>query len=238
MTQETTIADVPEDELDPWERPKPTAVVPVEPESIEPEELVAEEDIWKVQYPDPGRPPSSYDLKAREKRERFLSHLAMHGSPSKAAAHVGLGKRAVFLAAQKYPDFRAQWNIAREIYMEFIAEDEVRRRAIDGLLKDVWYQGRKVGKERVYDSGLAIAYLKANMPEKYTERKEIKTDISGKVGVVLLPVAVNDPGAWERKAISMQESQPMIDITPKEVNTDRSVVRDNEHKPSNVRIER
>lgn len=171
-------------------------------------------DQWEVKYPPTKNALREADLEIRRKREVFLTELAVNGSPQKAAQRAGLGYRALRLAYNKYPDFAEQWELAKIIYAEFVAEDEVRRRAIEGYVKDVWYKGVPVGSEINYDSGLTIAWLKANLRDKYTERKETKIEGSLNFGIALLPARGQSVEEWERQALDMHAGQTIIDITP------------------------
>ena len=193
--------------LDPWE---------TEEWDAEEQELAAEfdEDVWDVKYPATRRKLSAADLEIRRRRSIFLQELAVNGSPQKAAEKANLGYRALRLAYNKYPDFAEQWELAKVIYAEFVAEDEVRRRAIEGYVKDVWYKGVPVGSEINYDSGLTIAWLKANLREKYTERRETKIEGSMNYGIALIPQRATNADDWERGAIDMHAAQKIIDITP------------------------
>ncbi len=54
-----------------------------------------------------------------------------------------------------------------------VLEMEARRRAVEGIDRPVFYQGKKVGSVRSYSDTLLIFLLKGAMPEKYRERHEL-----------------------------------------------------------------
>ncbi len=54
-------------------------------------------------------------------------------------------------------------------------EVEARRRAVQGLEKGVWHNGKRVGTEKVFSDILLIFLLKANNPAKFRDRYEVKT---------------------------------------------------------------
>ena len=54
-----------------------------------------------------------------------------------------------------------------------VLEDEAQRRAT-GFEEDVYYKGQKVGTVTKYSDKLMEILLKANAPEKYRERSEVK----------------------------------------------------------------
>ena len=220
----------PEVERDPWEdeewEMEPTVPARLEAPKDREDELQmrvtrAHEDEWIIKYPDGMREPNQHDIKARAKRSKFLHHLSKTGSLKKSAAQVALSPRALMKARKEYPDFDLNWQIAMDIYYQFEAEESIRHRALDGTLRAIYYQGLKVGYERVYDSGLTQFWYKANMREKYGESSEIK--ISGNInhGVAMLPSRAVDMDAWEKQAAQTLENQKqnMIDITPTVVDT-------------------
>jgi hypothetical protein len=213
-----------DESLDPWDIPdaKPSTSARLEEKPARDLEIQmrsnsAGEDEWEISYPDnPLRPPSQYDLRAREKRSRFLNILSRTGSLKKAAAQVKLSPRALMLAKNKYPDFAKNWVIALEIYNSFEVEESIRHRALDGVKKAVYFQGNIVGYEIIYDSGLTQFWTKANLPEKYGDKTNI--NISGNVnhGIAFMPARATDEVEWERRVQQTLEDQKrnMIDITP------------------------
>lgn len=186
------------------------------------------DDEWVIKYPEGERVPNQHDLRAREKRAKFLNVLSKTGSVKKAAAQVALTPRALTLARRKYPDFDRNWEMAMEIYHTFEAEETIRHRALDGTLRAIYYQGVKVGYERVYDSGLTQFWYKSNMRDKYGDKSEVQINGNINHGVAMLPARATDMDAWERQAAQTIENQKhnMIDITPVVVDTKPVNVRD------------
>ena len=52
------------------------------------------------------------------------------------------------------------------------AEAEAYRRAVQGYEQDVWYQGVKVGEQRMYSDQLLALILKGNRKRVYSDRTE------------------------------------------------------------------
>lgn len=210
------------DNLDPWERPgffdedaEPMVAAVLDPDS-------EDHDKFLVKYP-AGMKVSTHDRRAREKRNEFLEHLARYGSPKLAAKKVGLGERGLYLARQKYPDFEANWKMAKAIYMEFIADESVRKRAINGTSRAVWFQGKIVGFETMFDSGITQFYMKGSMPEKYGEKREISFAAGTGFGVVLLGPVVKDESAWEQTSMRIHAGQTIDGTVNKEPVPKKSV---------------
>lgn len=87
------------------------------------------------------------------------------------------------------PDFAAAWDAAVEEGTDLL-EDEARRRAVEGVIKErgVYYRGDLVGTEIEinYSDGLMTTLLKARRPDVYRERTETvhKGDPSAPIQVV------------------------------------------------------
>lgn len=225
MTQETLDKD-PWDEEDigddPWDIPdeKPTRKLTQTRVAGEEAQARATEEgaiEWAVRWKEhaSGKAASQREIAARKKREQFLNHLSMHGSPTKGAKHVGLTRRALYLARQDHPDFARNWDMAMDIYHMFEAEEHLRKRVIDGILEPIYYQGSVCGYKRVYDSGLTQFWYKANMRDKYGDKTDVSINANINYGVAVLPARAKDPLSWEQRAARTLEEQQknMIDIT-------------------------
>ena len=64
-----------------------------------------------------------------------------------------------------------------------VLEDEVRRRAFDGIEEPVFYQGVATDVVRKYSNTLAVFLLKGAKPEKYKDRVEHTGDPNAPVSV-------------------------------------------------------
>lgn len=114
----------------------------------------------------------------------FLAAVAVHGNVTIAARQT-----ADLLGMPNYDSIRRQhykymhrddevgerYRQAFEDAMTEAAEHleaEARRRAVEGVVKPVYYKGQEVGAVREYSDTLLIFLLKGAMPEKYRERYE------------------------------------------------------------------
>lgn len=183
------------------------------------------EDEWVIKYPPSKYPLRPRDIEARNKRKQFLQILAQTGSTKKAAAQVNLTPRALLLARNRIPDFAHNWDMATEIYREFVADEKIRQRAVDGVKTAIWYQGDIVGYEIKYDSGLTQFWARANMRDKYGDKSEIKVTGGITHGVALLPSTMVNLGDWEKQASKVHDEHKIIDITPTIVDTKEDKVR-------------
>lgn len=81
------------------------------------------------------------------------------------------------------PEFAKAWDEAKILGLDKL-EDELLRRAHDGVEKPVFYKGRKLKHTiREYSDTLGIFLLKGGKPEKYRERVEHSgsVDLAGRL---------------------------------------------------------
>ncbi|MEN6583039.1 MAG: terminase [Armatimonadota bacterium] len=115
--------------------------------------------------------------KARQRT--FLDALSKTGIVMKACKAARISRQTVYEHRKNDPEFAAAWNEAIDLAVEAM-EAEAHRRAVQGTLKPVFYQGEKCGQIREYSDTLLIFMLKAHKPEKY--RDNVKMEVTGKNG--------------------------------------------------------
>lgn len=113
-------------------------------------------------------------LPTLEKKEIFLSVLAASCNVTKAAKISKLNRQDLYKWRAADELFAQRWEEARELGVEAL-EDEMHRRAVDGVLKI-----NKNGAYREYSDTLAIFLAKAHKPDRYSER--VRNEISGPGG--------------------------------------------------------
>lgn len=122
------------------------------------------------------------------KRGQFLDHLRNGWSITASAGKIGVSRQAVYALRASDHEFSRAWEDAYEAGTD-VYEDEVKRRAIDGTEKPVFYQGEIVGHIREYSDTLLIVALKGRRPEKYRERvtidvNKLDTDIERELALI------------------------------------------------------
>lgn len=100
------------------------------------------------------------------RKEQFLKLVSETGSPTTAAAQLGMSYTTVRNYISKDPLFKEQFEIARAIYQATL-EQAAHERAVKGVKKKIYYQGAEIGEETVYSDRLLETLLKANDPDKY-----------------------------------------------------------------------
>jgi len=104
--------------------------------------------------------------------DKYLAELEEHGMPYTAAKAAGTTVRAVERLAEASADFAYYLECATEAAADKV-EAEVRRRAIDGIDKGVYYQGDLVATEKQYSDSLLTLLAKAKRRNQFGDRAEI-----------------------------------------------------------------
>jgi hypothetical protein len=125
--------------------------------------------------------PSPFDEIQHPKQRAFLAALVeAGGNITRACEIVGINRATVY-SEQWQGDAVYAAALARAKRMAAEAlESEAIRRAYEGVERDTgWYQGKPGGVVREYSDTLAIFLLKGLMPEKYSEKVEVRGAFAG-----------------------------------------------------------
>ena len=93
----------------------------------------------------------------RERRVRFLDHLAFHGNVRAAAARVAVSHETAYRARRQDAAFAALWDAAL-VHARHYAESQLATRALDGVAVPVAYHGEVTYVVR-HDPRLLLAHL-------------------------------------------------------------------------------
>lgn len=113
--------------------------------------------------------------KARSDDQRkadFLYALSELAAITGACEASDVPRVTVYNWRERDPDFAKAWDEALEKGIDAL-EDEMMRRAKQGVEKPVYQGGLKVGTVREYSDTLAIFLAKGRRPERYRERTEL-----------------------------------------------------------------
>ena len=110
----------------------------------------------------------------------YLSHVAATGNKSEACEVLGLSPSAVGTRRREDLEFAEEERAADARFNDCIRSAMVRR-AIDGVDRDVWYQGAVVGKEVVY-SDMLLKELSKRLPDMQ-QKHEVEVTTSGLIGL-------------------------------------------------------
>jgi hypothetical protein len=123
--------------------------------------------------------------KAKSKNARpraFLAAFRLTGSVTRAAEAAGIEKTAHYRWLKHEPYAKA-FADACEQFGDTL-EGEAIRRANEGVLEGVYYQGAPCGAIRVYSDGLMQFLLKGFKPEKYGNKLQAEVNVTGTLDLV------------------------------------------------------
>lgn len=103
------------------------------------------------------------------RKRAFLTVLSETCNASLACAAINQPRRTVYNWRNADPEFAQDWAAARAMGADAI-EDELVRRAVEGIEVPVYHRGAIVGAVRRYNDRLLMVLLKALKPERYRER--------------------------------------------------------------------
>lgn len=115
------------------------------------------------------------------KKVEFILNLCFLGNRTRAAQATGVCTTTTWLWRRDDDNFREAYNRAMKIAAE-LHEDEMFRRASEGVLEPVFQGGELVGSVRKFSDTLLIFTMKGALPEKYADRS--KVEHSGSVDLV------------------------------------------------------
>lgn len=104
----------------------------------------------------------------KRRRTAFLDRLRASANVSAAARAAGLSRSSAYALRGRDPDFRAAWDEALEEALDDL-EAELRRRAIEGVDKPVFYGGKECGSVKSYSDTLGMFLLKSRRGEVFAE---------------------------------------------------------------------
>lgn len=100
----------------------------------------------------------------------FLDVLRTTGNVSASARAAGISRRRAYLRRRQDEDFRGEWESALEEALDEL-EGELRRRALLGTEKPVYYAGKACGSIRSYNDNLGMFFLKNRRHNVFGEHK-------------------------------------------------------------------
>lgn len=113
-----------------------------------------------------------------------------------------MSRQAVYALRSLDGEFAQAWEDAYESGTD-VYEDEVKRRAVEGTEKPVFYQGGIVGHIREYSDTLLIVALKGRRPERYRERFDVEIKDARKRAEIAIEQMMKQAGIGRAAAIDL-----------------------------------
>lgn len=128
-----------------------------------------------------------------KKRAKFLSELSTIPNVSKAARAIGMSRRGLYDIRDIDEVFAQEWDDAVQEGIDAI-EEELHRRAVDGIPEQHYRDGKLVAELTRYSDTLLIFYLKSLRPDKYRE----KVGVDANVNVTVKGYRSVNPDDWDK----------------------------------------
>lgn len=101
----------------------------------------------------------------------LLEHIAAGSSVRAACEAAGISQVTVYGRRRSDPVFAAAWDAARDISFQ-VLEDEAKRRAVEGVVRPVFYKGAVCGEIEEFSDSLLSFMLEARI-EAYRRKQQI-----------------------------------------------------------------
>jgi hypothetical protein len=118
-----------------------------------------------------GQGNHTVNILTPKKKREFLEHFKTSGNVTVSARFIGISRQQVYVWINEDKVFETDFENAKEEALDLM-EAECKRRAEEGCLRPVFYQGEECGTIREYSDTLMMFFLKGNRPEKYKDRVE------------------------------------------------------------------
>ena len=102
----------------------------------------------------------------------FQAIMDNFGKMHASCKAIGVPVCKMYHLFDKDPEFEKWFRTAQDRAIDLV-EDELKRRAIDGYSKAIWYRGRVVGKEKVYSDQCLIKLMSAYRKRYVTSSFEL-----------------------------------------------------------------
>lgn len=123
----------------------------------------------------------------------FDNIVAFGGNVTRAAESINVKTSTVYTRAEKDKIFSEEFEKAKKLGA-LTMRDELSRRAFNGVVKDVYYQGEKVGTEKQYSDTLGIFLTKGDL-KQYSERVELTGQDGGPIKTASITKQMTDEEA-------------------------------------------
>mgnify|MGYP001583741456 CR=1 FL=1 len=117
------------------------------------------------------------------RKSAYLRAVSRTGNITRAADAARISRITHYDWMAGDPGFEPRFEEAMDKYLDSL-EREADRRAVAGVRRAIYYQGKVVGYERVWSDTLLMFRLNAERPKKYKYRSEVSGPGGGPIPVV------------------------------------------------------
>lgn len=108
----------------------------------------------------------------KEKKDEICKAILETGNVSTACVMCGVSRTAAYAHKNEDKEFSDLWEESLDMSIDLM-EAEARRRAVEGVLEPVFYQGQECGLIRKYSDTLLMFLLKGNKPDKFRDNQHV-----------------------------------------------------------------
>ncbi len=105
----------------------------------------------------------------QDQQNDFLDQFEKCANVTKACKKAKVSRSAVYHTWMKDPEFKKAFDDSQKVAASLL-EDEMVRRAHEGVVEPVYQGGKKVGQIRKYSDTLLIVLAKAHDPDRFKDR--------------------------------------------------------------------
>jgi len=138
--------------------------------------------------------------------ELYLAYLATSGRKQYSAIMAGVQPSRMAYLFNKDDSLAALQDAAMDGYRELI-HASLHDRAINGVVKNIYFKGQVVGTERQYSDTLLLALAKAFDPRF---RDHVQVDANVRAGVLVVQTSLN-PDDWEKEYAGVRVDTSRLD---------------------------
>jgi hypothetical protein len=112
-------------------------------------------------------------------KKTFLEAFRQNGNITKSAEIAKVSRNTPANWRDSDPEFAEQYSIAELEAIDSL-EAEARRRAVEGVQKPIYHNGKMVDVVREYSDTLLIFLLKGARPDKYRDQAQTQVNIDNR----------------------------------------------------------
>lgn len=146
-------------------------------------------------------------------RDVYLEELEKVGQPRRCARAVGVSYSSVQAAVKNEPEFRDAYQDAMGLFSEAV-EEEVRRRAMDGVEEPVFYKGESKETVNRKSDGLLTLLVKAKNSEF---NDKIKAEVSIAGGLLVTSALPKTTEEWLAQQAIASQNQAQLNSPVKQL---------------------
>ena len=126
---------------------------------------------------------NDYEAKTIRRQNAFLAAYEIRGVVSQAARDAGVSVRAHSNWLNDDEDYAERFHDAHIVCCDLL-EAEARRRAVEGVEEEIYFQGEVVGSKMKYSDTILMFLIKGALPDKYADRKQLSGYNGGALEIV------------------------------------------------------